>query len=324
MMSTVPVAFLIFNRPYHTQQVFEAIRLYRPSTLLVIADGPRDETERVRCEEARSIITQVDWPCDVRTNFSDVNLGCKRRVSSGLDWVFDQCEEAIILEDDCLPHPSFFRYCDELLDKYRLDTRIMSINGSNVGSDELISSGYRFSRRPHIWGWATWKRAWRHYDVDMTLWPRLRGTTWLLDLVGREMPAAHWRSAFDDTWAGKVNTWDYQWFFSILAQGAFVISPDVNLVSNIGFGVGATHTTSVEHPCANMPVGEMRFPLQHPSFANRDVAAELAEFERHVPGFSAGAVPTHREFNQRLKRVLPRPLQEALRFARSRLRYLTL
>ena len=172
-----PVAFIIFNRPDTTKRVFEAIRQAKPPKLFVIADGSRSDRlgEAEKCAATRAIIDGVDWECEILTNYSDVNLGCKIRVSSGLDWVFSEVEEAIILEDDCLPHPSFFAFCEELLEKYRNDSRIMQICGSNVLKDQVnIDDSYYFSKYGPIWGWASWRRAWQEYDVDMKLWAEVK------------------------------------------------------------------------------------------------------------------------------------------------------
>lgn len=176
------IAFCIFNRPDRTQQVFQAIREAQPSQLLVIADGPRSghPNDLEDCQITRSIIDQVDWDCEVLTNFSDINLGCRQRISSGLDWVFEQVEEAIILEDDCLPDPSFFPYCQELLERYRDTPEVMMISGNNFQfGHNPVEHSYYFSHYGHVWGWATWRRAWQKYDNSLAQWPQLRNTNWL-------------------------------------------------------------------------------------------------------------------------------------------------
>lgn len=172
MSVSTPVAFFIFNRPVLTEIVFEAIAKAKPKKLLVVADGPRFAEEEEKCQKARAaVIDKINWECEVLTNFSDRNQGCKYRVSSGLDWVFSEVEEAIILEDDCLPAPSFFRFCETLLARYRDDERVMTISGDNfqLGNSRTEYS-YYFSKYTHIWGWASWRRAWQHYDVDMKSW----------------------------------------------------------------------------------------------------------------------------------------------------------
>jgi hypothetical protein len=174
---STPVAFLIFNRATTTERVFAEIARAKPRQLLLIADGPRPdrEEEADRCAATRAIVDQVNWDCQVLKNYADCNLGCKKRVSSGLDWVFRNVEEAIILEDDCLPHPTFFRFCQEMLEKYRSDTRIMQICGFNaLYEQQSLPYSYYFSKFGPIWGWASWRRAWEHYDVDMKLWPLVK------------------------------------------------------------------------------------------------------------------------------------------------------
>ena len=167
---STPVAFIIFNRPDTTARVFAEIAKARPPKLLVVGDGPRAnrDGEADRVAEARAIIKNVDWPCEVLTNFSTPNLGCKKRVSSGIDWIFEQVEEAIILEDDCLPDPSFFQFCEEMLARYRHDDRIAMISGDNFLFGQVpVPESYYFSRYCHIWGWASWRRAWKDYDVNI-------------------------------------------------------------------------------------------------------------------------------------------------------------
>ncbi|KCZ72175.1 hypothetical protein ANME2D_01579 [Candidatus Methanoperedens nitroreducens] len=272
-----PVAFIIFNRPDTTRRVFAEIAKAGPRKLLVIADGPRADhpEDAEKCAAVRAIIDNVDWDCEVLTNYSDVNLGCKRRVSSGLDWVFDTVEEAIILEDDCLPHPTFFRFCEELLEKYRNDKRIAMISGDNFQfGRKRTKYSYYFSRYPHIWGWASWRRAWKNYDVDMKLWPEIRDGGWLQDLLGAKISVWYWKNRFENVYKGKIDTWDYQWAFSCWIQNALTVIPDVNLVSNIGFDMNAVHT-KVKHEFADMEIEPMSFPISHSDYILRDSNADF-------------------------------------------------
>ncbi len=279
-----PVAFLIFNRPDTTARVFETIRAAQPPKLLVVADGPRLNTpgDADKCKAVRAIIENIDWPCTVLTNYSDVNLGCKRRVSSGLDWVFDTVEEAIILEDDCLPDPTFFRFCQELLDKYRDDERIMMISGDNFQFGRRRSEySYYYSRYSHIWGWASWRRAWKHYDVEMKLWPTFKVGGWLNDCLGDARSAKYWTQTFDKVYRGTINTWDYQWTFACWMQHGLSVLPKVNLVSNVGFHADATHTAG-HSSFSEMRTEPLSFPLQHPPFLVRDAVADDITQKTHV------------------------------------------
>jgi hypothetical protein len=263
-----PILFLVFNRLDTTQRVFEAIRAARPPRLYVAADGPRAAKagEAERCEAVRRVATAVDWPCELVTLMRTENLGCKRAVSSALTWFFEHEAEGIVLEDDCLPDPSFFPYCDDLLERHRDDPRVMSISGDNFISDTWApDESYYFSRYAHIWGWASWRRAWQLYDVNMLRW-----TTGDKDeQLARWLPESrrardHWRSIFDRVSSGAIDTWDYQWNYACSQQGGLSCIPRVNLIANIGFGEGATHTLSAESKHANLPVGAMPMPLRHP------------------------------------------------------------
>jgi hypothetical protein len=272
-----PIAFLIFKRPDTTQQVFARIREAKPSKLLVVADGPRRDRpgEAEACTATRAIIDSVDWECEVLTNYSDINLGCQKRVSSGLDWVFRQVNEAIILEDDCLPDPSFFRFCEELLDRYQDDERIMAISGDNfqMGNSRTQAS-YYFSRYPHCWGWATWKRAWQHYDRDMKLWQIVKDEHWLDNLLQHPALIKYWTKRIQACYEGEINTWDYIWTLSCWMQNGLVILPNVNLVSNLGFCTGATHTGNADSPFSNMATLPIEFPLRHPPLVLRHHQAD--------------------------------------------------
>jgi len=276
-MLRTPVAFLIFNRPDTTATVFAAIAKARPATLLVVADGPRDSRpgEESLCAAARAIVDRVDWPCEVLTNFSDHNLGCRRRVSSGIDWVFSLVEEAIFLEDDCLPDPTFFPFCEEMLERYRTDSRVMHIGGTNFqGTSRVSEESYYFSRHVHVWGWASWRRAWRHYDVDMRAWTWARATGRVADILSTPMERRAFTSLFDRVARGQIDTWDTQWTLACRANHALSIVPSRNLISNIGFRGDATHTSDSGHPVATMPTSPLALPLTHPPYVLANTAAD--------------------------------------------------
>lgn len=272
-----PVVFLIFRRPDITARVFAEIARARPPKLLVVADGPRADRpgEAEKCATARAIIEQVDWPCEVLTNYAETNMGCGRRVSSGLDWAFSLVEEAIILEDDCLPHPTFFRYCEELLERYRDDERVMVVSGDNFQQGKQRTEySYYFSRYPHCWGWASWRRAWRHYDHEMTLWPFVRDNGWLYDVLQDAQAVAYWSHQFQKTYEGDIDSWNYRWMFNCWTQSGLTALPNVNLVSNIGFGADATHFESKKTPFAHLPCVAISCPVQHPAHVIRDTQAD--------------------------------------------------
>jgi hypothetical protein len=266
-----PVALMIFNRPDRTERVFAAIREAKPPKLLVVADGPRPtrEDDNEKCIAARSIIDRVDWDCEVLKNYAPENIGCGKRVSSGIDWVFENVEESIILEDDCVPHSTFFQYCEDLLEYYRHDRRVMHISGNNFYSAKYSRPGsYIFSRYAHMWGWATWRRAWQYYDFDMKLWPQIKQQNSLQDVFCDPHTVMNWMQILQSLADGKVDTWDYQWILTCWLQNGLAVLPNVNLVTNIGFGADATHTfsadsTDIDGLQVNLATEAMTFPLQH-------------------------------------------------------------
>ena len=272
-----PVAFIIFNRPDTTERVFAEIAKAKPPKLLVVGDGPRAnrEGEADRVARTRAIIARVDWPCDVLTNVSDQNLGCRTRVSSGIGWIFEQVEEVIILEDDCLPEPTFFRFCQEMLDRYRHDQRIGMITGDNFQLGRRYGDdSYYFSKYMHIWGWASWRDRWMgSYDVDMVHWRSVRDGGRMEDLVADKEEVGFWEDTFNRVYQGEIDTWDYQWVFANWIEGRLGVVPSVNLISNIGFGVDATHTTATS-PLSELPTVPMPFPLKHPSIRARNLKAD--------------------------------------------------
>lgn len=262
-----PVVFLVFSRPEPTARVFERIREARPPKLLVVCDGPRPNVpgEAERVAQVRALIEQgVDWPCELLTNYAPCNMGCRERVFSGLDWAFSLVEEAIILEDDCLPHPSFFSYCEALLKRYRDEPRVLHIGANNFQGWRVRSSAsFFFAKYNHIWGWATWRRAWQLIDKDAAAWndPALREKVEATFDTPEERE--YWSAIFDSITspATRPNTWDYSWMFTCWLHGGLATYPERNLVENIGFGAGATHTqedTSRQLPAR--PIGKLRFP----------------------------------------------------------------
>ena len=315
-----PIVFIIFSRPDLTARVFAEIARARPKKLLVIADGPRPdrEGEDAKCAATRAIIERVDWPCEILKNYSDVNLGCGHRPATGLRWVFEQVEEAIILEDDCVPHPTFFRFCEELLEHYRDDERVMHISGDNLTSSKKRNAfDYSYSYYPISWGWATWRRAFQHYDPDIKLWPMLRKTRWLSEILVDKEAIDYWTQIFDKAHleGDRAGYWDYQWLFACWAQRGLSILPGVNLVSNIGFETRGTHTKSPGDRRANFPTSEMIFPLKHPPCITRqreddDMIFDQVVLAQHPPSLC-------QELRQQFAAALPAPLRNSIRLLKS-------
>ncbi|MGA1331433.1 MAG: glycosyltransferase family A protein [Bacteroidia bacterium] len=276
-----PLLFLVFNRPDTTEQVLKSIRLYRPERLYVACDGPRvdrpGEEELVGTVQ-RIISEGVDWPCSLFTLYRDTNLGCKKAVSSALDWFFENEEAGIVLEDDCLPHPDFWRYCNELLVRYANDERVFMISGNNFQDGKKVNDdSYYVSALTHIWGWASWRRSWQKVDLELggyDDWVRHGG---LQRLFGKGHWVGEWKRTFKRYRQGRYNTWDYPFLFAAWKHGQYALLPSVNLVSNIGFGhQGATHTSAdVFHGISRIPTGSLNFPLRPPKAWKYEQKADI-------------------------------------------------
>ena len=266
-----PVILIIYKKSETTEKVINVLRQVKPPKLLVIADGPKQNQPEDfdKCMQARAIIDKVDWDCEVIKNYSDTNLRGPWRVSSGLDWAFSIVEEAIILEDDCIPDLTFFRFCEELLEKYKGEEQVMMICGDNAHRYKPTEDySYYFSRYTLIWGWATWRRAWKLFDFTLKIWPNKKDEDWLYTKLQDPRVVEHWSNKFQGNYDGNKH-WDNAWMFSVWVNNGLCIHPAANLVSNIGFGADATHTKRKNQRMA-VPTKAMIFPLTHPPTIVRD------------------------------------------------------
>lgn len=282
-----PLIYIIFNRPDLTQESFEVIRRIRPARLFVVADGPRTDQpgEADRCAAARAIVDDIDWPCEITRDYSEINLGCARRISTGITAALARVDRAIILEDDCLPHESFFTFCGDILERYAEDTRVMAVTGNNFQSG--VKRGpdrYYFSKYFHCWGWATWARAWKHYDHDLSAWPESRKRGLLAATFPDRVEYEYWEQIFDAMAADKWDTWDYRYMFACFSQSGLTVTPQSNLVSNVGFRQDGTHTQVADHPLANIPVSEVGPLDRHPAYVVPDIEADACTFDNCFNG----------------------------------------
>jgi hypothetical protein len=265
--------------------MFEAVRAAAPRRLFIAADGPRPDypDDLDRCERTRRVFSGIDWPCEVRTRFQDRNLGCKRGVGTAIDWFLSEVDAGIIVEDDCVPTLDFFRFCAELLHRYRDAAEVMMIGGHNpFGAWDGGDASYLFSRTSPIWGWATWRRAWAHYDPAMTRWadPRAR------EAIRARMPRTEFRitsQRFDLVYEQRRDSWGFAWAFAMLVAGGVSVMPARNLIANIGFDDEATHTKLRWTNEASVPTYPLSFPLAHPSSTTPDSAFERALFRQRFP-----------------------------------------
>ena len=281
-MTEVPILYVVFNRPEHTQQSFASIRVAAPKKLYIAADGPRDHKpeDAIKTAQVREIVSQVDWDCEVKTLFRKQNVGAGRGVSEAISWMFETEEMGVILEDDCVPVDSFFRFCSELLERFRNDSRVMHIAGTNhhPGYRRDPDYSYYFSYYGHMWGWATWKRAWEHYDIELTHHREIIEKGLLYDVFANPLATKYFVKKVNDALAAKVDAWDYQWDFIRMMNSGMTIVPHKNLVRNIGFGEEATHTFSANEARAKNEAQDISFPLKHPAYVIRDAKADNHHF----------------------------------------------
>ncbi|MDT3403946.1 nucleotide-diphospho-sugar transferase [Mucilaginibacter terrae] len=264
-----PVLFIVFNRPDTTKIVFDAIAAVRPKALYIAADGPRQnkDGETEKCEQVRKITQQVTWPCKVETLYRTQNLGCKDAVSSAITWFFEQEEEGIILEDDCVPSADFFRFCDDLLAKYRDDTRVSIIGGTNLHNNQLLGNGsYYFSTMTIIWGWASWRRVWNKYDTNLSCYELPEAERQLEKVLDNQYILQNWTEIFSKLKAGEIDTWDYQFAIINYFENMVSILPNYNLISNIGHGAGATHTLNPDNAYSKIPYQQLPLKIIHPKY----------------------------------------------------------
>ncbi|MBD2722180.1 nucleotide-diphospho-sugar transferase [Hymenobacter armeniacus] len=290
------VLFLVFNRPDATAQVLNRLMVAGVHRLYVAADGarPGHPTDEALCAQVRAVVMQITarWNCEVHTLFRVNNLGCSVAVSESINWFFAHETEGIIVEDDCLPAPDFIPFCTELLARYRHDTRVMHIGGNHFGPDAGSALGpktdsYYFSQQVHTWGWATWRRAWQHYDLHLHALPTLAAHGRLRGSFSSQLESQYFLRKFWDLYHGPrpFTTWDYQWHFARAAHAGLTIMPSVNLVTNIGFGhEEATHTQDATDPHAALPTGQLHWPLRHPSRVLNDRPRDRQQFRAFLGG----------------------------------------
>jgi hypothetical protein len=270
MQFSVPILFIIFNRPDTTQIVFDQLKKIKPKKLYVAADGPRRSKvgEAEKCTLTRNIINMINWDCEVKKLFNDENLGCKKAVSNAITWFFENEEQGIILEDDVVPNQSFFYFCSELLEFYKDDNSVMHISGNNFFYNKIkLSTSYYFSIYPHIWGWATWRRAWKLFNPDIPDFPEYKSENLISITLNQSKEKKYWLRKFELVYNNQVDTWDYQWLYTIWKNRGLCITPAKNLATNIGFGEDATHTVNRNSKLADLPAEEI-LSIIHPTEKN--------------------------------------------------------
>lgn len=267
-----PILLIAFNRPDTTAKVFEQIRKLKPKHLYIAVDGARTNKsgEKEKCEQVKDIFKNIDWDCDTHTLFRDKNLGCKMGVSSAITWFFENVEQGVIIEDDILLDPSFFNFAEELLEYYKDDEEVMEIHAVNFQPKKRTENSYYFSKYALVWGWATWRRAWAKYDVAIKDYNK----TILEEIISDSKVIEKFDSNLRQIMKGTLDTWDFQWNYTIWKNKGLTITPETNLCANIGFGSDATHTTNIDFHSKKMKMGSLSMPLEHPTNKVRNVKAD--------------------------------------------------
>ena len=257
----MPVTLIIFNRPDLTKRLIESLKEIKPKNLYIIADGPRanKSNDYNNCQQTRKIIESIDWECIIKKNYSDTNLGCKKRISSGLDWVFENVEETIILEDDCIPNPIFFEYCEFMLKKYKNVPSVMSIEGTRVTEEYKVPNVDEVSKYAGLWGWATWKESWNRIDLNFESY-NYKNKYRLLKSIGINHFLTYNR-LFELCRQNKIDSWGYAWIYTILKENGYAILPSTNLIKNVGFGNEATHTNNSNSELSKLRISEENVEL---------------------------------------------------------------
>ena len=262
MSFKTPVLFLIFNQPEITIKTFSKIARIKPTTLYISADGPRKGcSEEEECELTRSkVLSMINWDCDVHKRFLSKNVGCKEAVSTGISWFLEEQKEGIILEYDCVPSQSFFYFCEKMLSRYRDDVRIFSISGTNYQFGKSYGDGdYYYSRIPSVWGWATWERAWKHWDGSISNYPESKKMNVVESYFKCKKTIKFWNKKFLQIYNNLDDTWGLPWVFAVFKNNGLCVSPNKNLITNIGFSKKATHAKDLNDVHSNLK----RFELEN-------------------------------------------------------------
>ena len=287
-MKDTAVLVLLFNRPHETEKLFEYLAKLKPEKLYVNQDGQRKNSLKdiELCEKVKKIALNPSWNCKVFSNLSKNNNGCRNSVSSGLDWFFEKEQFGIILEDDCMPSISFFKFSKEMLNKYKDNKKIAVISGSNFQKDnKIIGMGdYYYSKYAHCWGWSSWRRAWKYYDKNLSFWPKWKNSIEWKTFHQNKLEQKYWTSIFDRVYDNKIDSWAYIWQASVWYNNAMTITPNKNLILNIGFNKNATHTNIQDKNISNNPISSLPDDLKSPELIKIDMEADLMVFKNHFKG----------------------------------------
>lgn len=282
-MYKVPILITVYNRPDLFKKLLTNLKKNKPSKIYIKGDGPKNEIDRKKIKSIKKIISLIDWKCKIFNNFSSVNVGCRKSVTEGLNWFFSKEKFGIILEDDCLPNVSFFRYCEILLKKFYNNKRIYTISGSNFQNHDNNKYDYYFSKYPHCWGWASWRRAWKSNDPNLSFWPKWKRTYEWNRYHKTLIEKKYWEKIFDKVYNEKIDSWAYVWTASVWKNNGITATPRISLINNIGFDNRATHTLNTQKKLKRN-IKNLKFPLKHPKIIQLNKEADKYTFGSHFKG----------------------------------------
>lgn len=311
-MFETPILLIAFNRPNHTRQVWDAIKKQRPKFIFVFQDGVREgnHSDKEKCAAVRAVFDEpLDWDCDLKTFYSDVNMGCGRGPAAAITWFFENVEQGIIFEDDCLPHPLFFSFCEQLLALYKNDQQISFIGGTSfISKGNDISSYYLSCGHHGTWGWATWKRTWMSFDYSLTDMTEIEFEETINSYFSNKRVLEYWLNIFRNVKKNRFgeSCWDYQFYFSTWLKGQLAVIPYNNYITNIGSDVDATHTFGV-NKLLNVPIKIEQTDLIHPTTIKQDKKKDLRFQKEFIQPYNFGIKGLFRlpyRINKRIKNYL--------------------
>ena len=286
-MYKVPILLLVFKIPKNIKKILKILEKIKPYKIYISADGPRQYNidDRKLCDQTKNLFNKLNWKCLIKRNYLKSNLGCKEAVSKGISWFFKNEKSGIILEDDCIPNLDFFKFCQLNLKRYKDVKKIGCITGNNFQKKIDKKKTYYFSRYPHCWGWATWSRAWKAYDKDISFWPSYKKTDNWKNYFKNNIEQKYWTKIFNNIHDNKIDSWAYPWSLCLWKNKMLTITPSVNLVKNIGFGKEATHTIT-DYDDQQYETNKLPKKWIHPNEIIPNFRNDELIFRNHIKGIN--------------------------------------
>ena len=284
-MYNIPILLLVFNRPKNIKKIIKVLEKIKPTKIYISSDGPRKNNlyDEILCRKTKDNLLKIRWKCSIKKKYLISNQGCRKAVSNGISWFFKNENHGIILEDDCIPNLDFFKFCSINLKKYENSKKIGTITGNNFQKKTNIKETYYYSKYPHCWGWATWRRSWKIYNKKISFWPYYKNTNKWKNFFSSSIEQRYWTKIFNQIYKRKIDSWAYPWSLCLWKNNLLTITPSMNLVKNIGFGKGATHTTSKQDD-QKYKLNKLPKKWQIPKNVHQNTLADEYVFKNHFKG----------------------------------------